>query len=1254
MPSFLSRPWPRRLAILLSILVLLIAVAWVALPWWLQGPGMRMASQALGRQVTLGQAQLQPWRLGLVLQDLRVAGAGPADAPLLEIGRVDAALSLRSLWHRSLVLESLSVERPVLRLSRLAEGRYDIDDLLQRWQRPAPTVQDEGEGPGLALYNIRLSQGQVLLDDRPRGRRHALSDLRLELPFVSLLDADVAVYVEPHLSGRVNGAAFGTQGKLRPFGQSREARLNLKLDDFDLAPYLAYWPKELPLAPQRGQLSADLNLDFLQAPGKPPELRLSGQLGAREVALALGEDKSWLAWQGLNLSLKDVQPLKKQLLFGELVWTAPKLALQRDAAGRLLLPQPAAAGKADAVPVARAASAPTARAGAEPGWRFGLERLELRQAQLGWRDAALRPAAELALSELGLQVSALSWPLQGKSELSFSALLQSPGAKAAPAKISGRGALNAQDLSLEARWQDLALEWFSPYLQAQLPLALQGRLAGSASASLSEPLAADPLQRLSLGLRELRLDGLQAQQLLGGGRRQELAKLAALTLDEARLEPAARRLKLGQLALREPQLQLQRDAGGHLNLQSLMPAAEPSTAPASPAAKSAPWAVQLRELAVDQGRLRWSDASVQSLAEARGDAAAPAETAQTAYGLVAEQLRLRLQNLVLGAAGAARAPVQLSVQLGRADAVRRRGAAGLGRLQWQGELGLDPLAARGSLRAERLPLQALDPYLDPGLQLHLRRAEAGFRGDFSVAQSAAGLQGQLRGDLLLADLRLAQTREIEGRRQVGEELLSWQALNLAGLRVELPLQGGPRVEVGEASLSDFYARLIINEQGRFNLRDLGAGQQAAAPAAAASAAPPASAASAATATAAAPLNLKVGLTKLSNGSVDFSDRFVRPNYSAKLTELQGSLGGFASGRSEMAPLALKGRVAGTGLLEITGQLNPGASPPVLDIRASATDIELAPLSPYAGKYAGYAIDRGKLSTQVHYRIEPGGGLQAENQLTLNQLTFGERIDSPDATKLPVLLAVALLKDRNGVIDVNLPISGSLNDPQFSVGGLIFRLIVNLLGKALTSPFSLLAGGGSEDLSQTEFPAGLASPQGPATAGLDKLAKALNDRPSLQLTLTGWADLQAERAAMQAHAVEQTLLAERQRELRRQQVGSGKATQAAAELPPLSEAERLRLLKQVYQNSGLPGRPRNLVGMLKDVPAAEMQARLAESHAVNEESVRQLALQRAVSVRDALIAKGVPNERMFLATPKLHETEAGKTWTPRVEMALRLP
>jgi hypothetical protein len=285
---------------------------------------------------------------------------------------------------------------------------------------------------------------------------------------------------------------------------------------------------------------------------------------------------------------------------------------------------------------------------------------------------------------------------------------------------------------------------------------------------------------------------------------------------------------------------------------------------------------------------------------------------------------------------------------------------------------------------------------------------------------------------------------------------------------------------------------------------------------------------------------------------------------------------------------------------------------------------------------------------VSYNIDPDGKLDAKNQVILNQLTFGDKVESPDATKLPVLLAVALLKDRNGVIDINLPVSGSINDPQFSVFGIVLKVIGNLLVKALTAPFALLAGGGSEDLSVVEFRPGTAIVTDGSRATLDKVAKALTDRESLKMTVTGASDPASEREAFQQAALDARLLAERRRELLR---GGASAADADA-LTTLDAETRARMLREVYRATSLPNKPRNAIGLARDIPGPEMESLLKGATVVSTDAMRELALQRGLAVRDALLAKGLPGERLFLAAPKLRAAgEADAAWTPRVQLSL---
>jgi hypothetical protein len=282
---------------------------------------------------------------------------------------------------------------------------------------------------------------------------------------------------------------------------------------------------------------------------------------------------------------------------------------------------------------------------------------------------------------------------------------------------------------------------------------------------------------------------------------------------------------------------------------------------------------------------------------------------------------------------------------------------------------------------------------------------------------------------------------------------------------------------------------------------------------------------------------------------------------------------------------------------------------------------------------------------------------------LNQLAFGDKVEGAP-NSLPVKLAVALLADRNGVIDINLPVSGSLNDPQFRLGPVIFRVIVNLIGKALTAPFSLLAsafGGGGDELSQVAFASGSALLMPQAAAGLDKVAKALTDRPMLKMTVVGTANLERERDAYQRRRLQELLQAEKRRagvSASAASAGGASAPAITASAPPARAASApsaqgdpdgsAELLRQVYLRSEIT-KPRDLDGKAKVLPPAEMEALLLANIPVGDEAMRELALQRGVAVKDYLVGLKLPVERLFLGAAKTGEADA--KWSPRAELKL---
>jgi len=1296
-PTGRGQLWLRRIGWFGIGLLLLWMLACVAVPPLLKWQLQSRLSELLGRTVTIGDVGFKPWTLELTFGNLAIAGAPatvPANSlassnpgapepkvePLLRVQRLHVNVSGMSLFRLAPVLEEFDVDSPQLRVSHVSPGHYDIDDLIARFT-PDPNA-GPSEPARFALYNVQIRNAQLRFDDRPVGRVHKVESLDMSLPFISNLPAQVDVKVEPRLAFKLNGSAFDSGAQATPFAQTRSGTLNWKTSDLDLAPYLVYLPESLPVRIKRGAVSSDLALQFEVPPSGAPKVVLRGSVGARDFEMTDAAGAPLLNWQQLKLGLREVQPFARKLAFDTLRLDGVQLFVARDAAGQInllrLAGAPAAAASAPAAAAnpssgvsagASAASAPAAQAAAssEGAWQVSLDAIELAGAGVAWNDSSIKPGAAMQLDALSLAVKQVRWPVSAAMPLHLAGTLRSQAQGAAPAgTFEIDGPVTDRDAKLGIKLDGVTLDLIGPYLAQFVSAKLDGKLAAQAHLDWS---AATDAPRLKLALDTATLDAVQLRGTNPAPARRAAAardaadgvSLKRLALAGVQIDVLGRSAAIGSVKLVEPDVGVVRERDGKINLLGWLVAepARPAVATGAGSrpngtAKQAPWRVSLKELTLDGGQAQLHDAA------ARPDA--------RPVRLEMSGLRVALQNFEWhGERAVPPAKLALNARIGATPGRgERAGRSGL--VDWSGQVGMQPLLANGKLRVERFPVQLFEAYFGAQLPVSIVRAEAGYTGTLALRQASSGLDVKAAGDVLLGDVHVNALPDASTRAGITstEELLNWQALALKGLSFEMKPDAKPLLEVREAALSDFYSRLIVTEQGRFNLQDVAAPAGAASAPAAAASAPPSPAPVVAAAPAASapagdelPIDVRIGATKLSNGKVDFSDRFVRPNYSAALTELNGQLGAFRSDSREMATLELRGRAAGTALLEISGQINPTVKPLALDIRAKATDLELAPLSPYAGKYAGYAIERGKLSMDVAYKIDADGRLNASNQVILNQLTFGEKIASPEATKLPVLLAVALLKDRNGVIDINLPVSGSLNDPQFSVGGIIVKVIFNLIAKALTSPFSLLAGGGSDDLSLVEFVPGTATLSASSFATIDKVAKALTDRPALKMTVTGASDPASEREAYQQALIDTRLVAERRREALRSGAAPAPAASAASDAasapvapPALSGDERNRLLKEVYKQTEIPNKPRNVLGFQKDIPPAEMEALLKTRLLVTEEAMRELALQRGITVRDALIAKGLPSERLFLAAPKLRVSgDDDAKWTPRVQLTL---
>lgn len=1266
--SIKQNKWVRRGIVAVLVLLAFWVIAWLAVPPIAKSQLQKIASEKLGRQVTVGKIDFKPWTLELTLNDLRIATAD-GSKPQVAINRIYADAELQSIFRLAPVIDAVTVDGPAILLTHLADGKYDIDDILAKLAA-GPPPDPNAKPARFAIYNIAINGGSVDFDDQTVKRKHELRDFVLKVPFLSNLDSKRDINTEPKLAFALNGSKFDSAAFTAPFSDNRKTDAHVQFKGLDLAPYLGYIPGGLPVKLQAGSLDADLKIGFEQA--ATTGLKITGTVEAHTTKVADARGRDLLAFESLKLALADVRPLESVFHLSEVALVKPELAVARDAAGTLNLlatdPSTGATEKAAPLPAA-AASAPAGKPAPKPVLKVQVDKVALNGGRIGWRDETVKPAAAVDLTDLGIDVTGVTWPMEKPAQFSG-------GTAIAGASLKFKGSATDKVADVQTEVEALPLSLAAPYLAQSLEPTLDGKLSGQIDIAWAQP-------DLKFKARRLAADGLALTQA-----KTALASVGRFELIDAEADMTKHTLSVASFTATNPKVLVERDnqkrwmferwlkapaGGGAKEAEAKVAAPKPAAAETpKPGANTKPWALTIGTLAVDNGALSYADKA----------GATPVTVEVTAFKLHAQKIAPETNTA---------SPLEVSGRIGS-------GRSEPGRFDYKGNVVLKPLAAEGRLEVVSFPAHTFKAYYADALNVDIRRAFASYRGTVRYATSPAGMSIKLAGDTALDDFRAnsVSLTQSPGFDRNTNQLLSWKTLSLRGLQVSMAPNAPPNVDVRETTLTDFFARVIIDPTGRLNLLSLtkkGEAEGAAAAAAAGEAAtrkgpggtttttaartpaqkPAGRAVSAeemvggapepakpvaTTAAAPAPADagpapiINFGPMSLINGKIDFTDLFVKPNYSADLSELTGKLSSFSSnppkgegGRPALADLELRGKAQQTAALEITGKLNPLAKPLELDITAKMRDLDLAPLSPYSVRYAGHGIERGKMSMDVNYKVAPDGQLTATNKLVLNQLQFGDEV-AGSTNSLPVKLAVALLADRNGVIDVDLPLSGSLNDPQFSVGPLIWKAVVNLIAKAVTAPFSLLTGGlggGSGESSAITFEPGSADLSASAKESLDKVAKALTDRPTLQMTVIGTSSLEKERDAYQRQRVRQLAYAEK----RRVAVRGG---QTGTDVPPVTDAEYPELLTAVYKRADIT-KPRNLVGLAKDLPLQDMEKLLFASVPVDEESMRQLAIERGAAVRDYLLAKKLPGERLFLGA--VRTSASGNDWKPGAELSLTM-
>lgn len=1155
-------------------------------PWAIRHTLHRPNLLPAGFHVDIGSIRFNPWTLNLGIQQLVLRRTSGAD--IADVERIDTRLSWRSLWYRVPVIGRLRILQPQIQLSRLPSGKLDIDDLLAPLLAPST-----GPLPQFAIANIELINGRVDMNDQILQRRHRLDQLQLAIPLLANIGARPDLEVRPRLDLRMDGAPLHIEASTLPFASQLRSRAHIQLQNADLAAWLPYLPVALPLAIPSGRLSGDLQLDY-DAGRQPASLQLQGQLQLRQLQIQTANRQPLLDLASADIELTDVDPLQGRYRLGRISLDQPRVKLQLDAGGHLpwldALTRPAAtAPTAIATPplattgtvATPATAAPTTIRAPE----LAIAGIELHQAQLEVRRAGMD--APLQISQLQLTLGSIASSNDKAVPLHLSAHVGSGG----DLQLDSHLQWQALRASGTAQVKNLALAPWLAWLPAEWrhQLQLDGRLD-----SLTQFKASlKPSLQLQLGTSRLSLRDVKLQRLGLAPLQWQRLDLQLNTLDLSR-----RHVDLADAEWQGLQLTA-RKQDDSLDLLQGWSFPSGTAARSGHVTAAAPWSWQL-------GRFTLSQAQLQ-LQQEGDDHPQP---------LQLDIRQLRLQHL------SSKAGSQAELNL---DAVTGH----RGTIKADGPVGLSPVTAQLMLQMDRVDLAPIQDLVPLPLQIQIQSARMGGKGRL-LYHSAH--QYAFQGD---ARLNHVQIKDLTS----GGPLLRWSHLQLDGLQLRRH-RGQTRVDIQQIGLANFYARVIVNPDGHTNLeRLLAAPNEVTTTTTISHAAAPANVTGgiasvpALQVSASLPMQLHIGGIRMLQGQLNYSDNFVRPHFNADVTGLQGRIGSFGNLGGAPADLALFGTLNQLSPVLIEGKIDPLAPDAFADVTGTANSVPLPNLSTYSSRYTGYPITSGLLNADVHYILK-NGRLQAENHLLISQLTFGPAVTTPGVAHLPVKLAIALLKNSRGEIDIRLPVSGSLSDPQFSISDLFWHAMRDLVGRAVSSPFRLLASAfgdhsGPRELGQLRFAPGSAELDATAIGHLQKLATMLKQRPSLNLDITGRADPVADVQGLREHWVDNEIRSEYHRQ----------HIDADGPMPKLPADEYHDLLVKVYHRDRFK-KPRNFLGMEKTPSDAAMMAAIKEHAGIGEHQLQNLASKRALAVAGWMHGK-INDTRVSLHVPLISSDDGKK-------------
>jgi uncharacterized protein involved in outer membrane biogenesis len=1136
----------------------------------------------MGRQAAIESVSINPYTLTVLAEGISIKEDNGAN--FISARSLFMDFSIASLFRLAPVCTRYEMDSPVVTLVLNQDQTLNVSDLLEtsdketKEQPPA-----EQKIFGFKILNVKIFNGQIYFSDKIREQEHLITSLNLSLPFLSTLEADKNTNILADLGFSLNQAGIKIKLESLPFTPGRDTTVTLETGTIDLLTYVKYMPLPETLFLNQLKTSLDLAATYSQAGNtQKPSLILKGDVNVANIDIQDADHTPVLTVPQINLTFAPSDLLDKKLGLAGLKVLSPKINLARNADGSLNILKYLPQGQK---PVDEGDTPEPEKSEDEPeptGFVVQVDTAEIVDASLSFTDAANKTPFKTLLSPVSIQVSDVTAQkgVAGK----YSITLKTE----ADEGIASAGRFSTIPLDIEGRvtLEQLVLKKYLPYVENLINFDIQeGQLDMDVEFALSE----DENKIVAvINNRELRLADLKVWDPVN---KEIPVSIPEIRVTESFVDTKNQQFDLGKIQTDQGKIFLKRQADGSINLvNNLLP--DPSNAQVSQkngdttSPAGAAWQISLGEFSLGKYEIDVFD-------ETRKD---PVEIQLSDVSVQAGNLKTWGDETSGVAVGMAWNDT--------------------GKIEVKGDLVLSALTADLTVNLDKIDIQSFQPYFTDQVNLFVTQGVVQTQGSLSLAlkENASPLVS-FKGKTSVTDF-------VSLGKFSGKEFFKCNSLYLSGMDISLfPVKAA----VQDISLTDFYSRVIISEKGNINLKQIMAGSEKEK-----TNSQETQAAASNTENAGPRPEIIISNVTLQGGEIYYEDNFTQPNVSADMKKIAGRVKGLSSIEGTApADLQLRGLHGLSSPLDIAGRISPLTEKQFLDLNISFKDIELTRFSPYSAKYIGYEIEKGKLVLDLNYQIE-GNALKAKNRFFLDQFTLGQKVESEEATSLPVPLAISLLKDSKGQIDLDVPISGDLDDPEFSFSVAFLEVLGNLLMKVITSPFKFLGAlvGGGEDLGFVNFEYGSDAIPDNQIQKMDQLIEILVEKTDLKLEIEGTFDRIADGDVLRQKKYDALIKSEKIKSL-------------AAKGTPISSIETLTLLPQeresavlkAYELADFP-KPREEDGKEKQITLAEKEKLLITHLDINEHHLKELAISRAENIKHYIQSTGkVAPTRLFLLNPE---------------------